>query len=174
MSDDHGNDLADELLSEFLNFYVKVCFPKAERSRRVSGVLRDGRQFVYGTDGLGLDHVSRPLFLAYICQVEDLIGYVQASPMLMANGEPPVFSDALEIASCSQYRAIVHQYYLNNNTDGSFVITNKKMENTTIENYWHPVVNFIRTPKNLDDASVERFSKLWASIRPNIFWRVRQ
>ncbi len=162
---DYTETIADFLADEFENFYKNSIFPKNLLPRLFSAVRRDRRQFLIDFDQLQLDSQSRRQFIIYLCNVEDIIGYVYGTPTLMVD-EDGKEETALEIVASDLVKNLIITQIIKRNEEG-IKILGRTSTIVTKQDGWLPYTNLI-DEKSV--ASKDNFEELWLAIKDKIHW----
>ena len=157
--------IADFLAVEFENFYKNTIFPKNILPRLFSAVRHDRRQFLIDFDQLQLESQSRRQFIIYLCNFENIIGYVYATPTLMVdeNGTEEL---ALEIIASDLVKNLIITQTIEKSEDG-IKILGRRATLLTKDDSWLPYTNLISEKAEKSDS---HFEELWLNIKDKIHW----
>lgn len=162
-------DLAESLAHDLEDVYRNIYFPLGERSRKFTGVVPAGYQFVFNVTPLRLGRVEMRDFFIFLCRHENLVAYAYASPVAIA-GDADSINEGFHIYSSSKARDIA--IYLSTEIPESqdcFQIVDKKVYSPYPTDQWTPYLGLLNGETNAIKA-VE-YEEMWMNIKSKIEWR---
>ena len=100
-----SRELLLDLFEEYSEWYISLAEDYGSLPRSISGIGKNGRQFIYFLDGLELHHMVRNKFMRFVLEDFSAIAYAYGSLDIRGDSEEGGLEEVLDIvaADTKQY-----------------------------------------------------------------------
>jgi hypothetical protein len=165
-------NLLNALYSEYVQWYIEIANKGGHIPRSISGVDKNGNQFIFVLEGFNLDHIERDNFIKVILKEELSTHYAYGTLMNAFNDESEMLEEELNVITASAERYIYGVFTVLRSESGSMELKSKGVwEGDDPENY--PGMWFLSNPPVLPDVDLKKYVKMWKASRNEAFFKQR-
>ena len=168
-----SRELLLDLFEEYSEWYISLAEDYGSLPRSISGIGKNGRQFIYFLDGLELHHMVRNKFMRFVLEDFSAIAYAYGSLDIRGDSEEGGLEEVLDIVA-----ADTKQYI-----SGSWrVIRDAESKVTGLEHLGtrdgddpdkHSGSWFLSGSFRFTDAENVRYGALWQEAKPGVVFKDR-
>ncbi len=173
MGADSPTDPLAELFDEYREWYLELAEEHGALPRSISGVTRNGEQFVYLLDDLELHHMARNKYLRFVLEEFDAVAYVYGGIDLRGDSDTVEVAEVLNIVAADAQRYLSGDWRVTRGEDGR-VANLAHMETCRGDDpAEHPGSWFLTGSVRFSETEKTRFAALWNEAKSGVMFRER-
>jgi len=174
METDTSGELLDELFDEYSEWYLSLAAEYGSLPRSLSGLSKEGGQFIYLLDDLELHHMMRNKYLRYILDDFNAVAYAYGGIDLRGDSDVAELAEVLNVAVADSERYITGEWRVVRDEDGKVADLAHLGTRQGNDPEEHPGTWFMAGSVSFSELEKSRFGALWNEAKPGVIFRNRK
>jgi len=173
MEPDMSGEILADLFDEYSEWYLSLAAEYGTLPRSLSGLSKDGRQFIYLLDDLDLHHMMRNKYLRYVLDDFNAVAYAYGGIDLRGDSDTVEVAEVLNVVAADPERYISGDWRVVRDEKGKIAdlahIGNRQGDDPEE----HPGSWFLAGSVSFSSLEKARFGALWDEAKPGVIFRNR-
>ncbi len=173
MEPDMSGEILADLFDEYSEWYLSLAAEYGSLPRSLSGLSKDGRQFIYLLDDLDLHHMMRNKYLRYVLDDFNAVAYAYGGIDLRGDSDVAEVAEVLSVSAADSEHYITGDWRVVRDEKGKvadLVHMGSRQGNDPEE---HPGSWFLAGSVSFSEAEKTRFGALWNEEKSGVIFRDR-
>jgi hypothetical protein len=168
-----SRELLLDLFEEYSEWYISLAEDYGSLPRSISGIGKNGRQFIYFLDGLELHHMVRNKFMRFVLEDFSAIAYAYGSLDIRGDSEEGGLVEVLDIVAADTKQYISGSWRVIRDAESKVTGLAHEGTHEGDDPDKHSGSWFLRGSFRFTDAENVRFRALWQEAKPGVVFKDR-
>ena len=173
MENNPSTDSLAELFEEYCEWYLGLAEEYGALPRSISGVNRNGEQFIYLLDDLDLHHMARNKYLRFVLDEFGAESYAYGGIDLRGDSDEADVAEVLNVVAADAGRYISGDWRVTRDDDGRVADLASLGVRRGDDPEEHPGSWFLAGAVRFSEAEKTRFAALWDEAKPGVMFKDR-
>lgn len=168
-----SRELLADLFEEYAAWYSTLAEEYGSLPRSISGVARDGLQFIFMLDTLDMHHMARNKFVRFVLDELKSVAYAYGSLELRGDSEEGQIEEVLDVVAADSGYYISGSWQVVRGEEGKVNGLVHLGIHEGTDTMKHPGSWFLTGSIRFSDAEKQKYGSLWEDARPGIVFKQR-
>lgn len=173
MENDTSGQLLADLFDEYSEWYMGLAAEYGSLPRSLSGLSKEGGQFIYLLDDLELHHMIRNKYLRYILDELESVVYAYGGIDLRGDSDAAEVAEVLSVSAADSENYITGDWRVVRDEDGKVADLAHLGTRQGNDPEEHPGTWFMAGSVSFSALEKSRFGALWDEAKPGVIFRDR-
>jgi hypothetical protein len=168
-----SRELLADLFEEYSEWYLRLASENGILPRSISGVSKEGQQFIYVIEELELHHMARNKFIRFVLDEQESVAYAYGGLALRGDSDLGEIEEVLDVVAADSKQYIMGHWRVIRGDDGKVTGLQHMGTSEGEDPEKYPASWFLTGAIRFTEAEKVKYGAIWESAKPDVIFNDR-